>query len=127
MYLYCYNGNLEGGYGSVSLSIHGLINHALNNLYYYNILIDSKKKLTILQHPQSQVIEVGDPLTLTCRAVGDDLKYLWYFNGLSLQREDRNEYFINCFTDEDEGVYFCKVSNSWGELNSDMASCCNER
>ena len=47
--------------------------------------------------------------------------YLWYFNDLSLQQEVMPEYSINCFTDEDEGVYFCKVSNSWGEVNSNMA------
>ena len=52
---------------------------------------------------------------------GEQLTYLWYFNGLSLQQEVRSEYFINCFTDEDEGMYFCKVSNYWGEVDSNMA------
>ena len=80
------------------------------------------EKPTITKHPVSQEVEAGDPLTLSCMAVGQgELKYLWYFNGLSLAKESRQEYFINCFTDEDEGVYYCKVSNPWGEENSDMA------
>lgn len=80
------------------------------------------EKPTILEHPESQTVEVGGPMTLSCKATGQgELSYLWYFNGLSLAKEDRNEYFLNCFTDEDEGVYFCKVSNRWGEVNSNMA------
>lgn len=75
----------------------------------------------ITKQPQSQVVEAGDPLTLTCEAVSfTDLTYLWYFNGLSLKGETRSEYSINCFTDEDEGMYQCAVANSMGRVTSDM-------
>jgi len=83
----------------------------------------SEKNLPlVLEHPQSQKVDIGDPLSLSCRATGSgELAYMWYFNGLSIATETRTEYFINCFTDEDEGVYFCRVSNSWGSIDSNMA------
>jgi hypothetical protein len=78
------------------------------------------EKPHITQHPQSQAVEAGDPLTLTCKAVGPGaLTYLWYFSGLSLHRENRPEYFINCFTDEDEGDYYCKVTSAGGGVEVD--------
>ena len=80
-------------------------------------------KPQIVEHPQSQQVEAGDPLTLRCSAVGGtgQLSYTWYFNGLSLANEDRPEYEINCFTDEDEGLYQCKVQSTHGEVLSRMA------
>ena len=76
----------------------------------------------IVEHPKSQTVEPGSPLTLTCRAVGPgELSYVWYFNGLSLKDETRPEYFINCFTDEDEGLYLCEVTNSYGSVKSEMS------
>lgn len=75
-----------------------------------------------MEHPRSQQVEAGDPLTLRCSAVGlGELSYTWYFNGLSLSRENRPEYEINCFTDEDEGLYQCKVQSARGEAMSRMA------
>ena len=82
----------------------------------------SHLKPQILEHPQSQQVEAGDPLTLRCSAMGvGQLGYMWYFNGLSLAGEDRPEYEINCFTDEDEGLYQCKVQSTHGEVLSRMA------
>ncbi len=79
------------------------------------------EKPKIVKQPQPQVVDAGDPLTLTCQASTTvDLTYLWYFNGLSLKGETRPEYSINCFTDEDEGMYQCEVANSHGRVMSDM-------
>ncbi len=79
----------------------------------------------IVEQPQSQKVDIGEPLSLSCRAVGQgDLSYLWFFNGLSIAMETRPEYYINCFTDEDEGVYLCRISNPWGSTDSKMAEVC---
>ena len=87
------------------------------------VSIAQQLKPQILEHPQSQQVEAGDPLTLRCSAMGGagQLSYTWYFNGLSLAGEDRPEYEINCFTDEDEGLYQCKVQSAHGEVLSRMA------
>jgi len=79
-------------------------------------------KPVISVHPQAQEIELGDPLTLSCVATGSgELSYLWYFNGLSLNKEVQSTYTIHCFTGEDEGLYTCKVSNDGGSTMSQMA------
>lgn len=85
--------------------------------------LSDKPLLQIIEHPKSQQVEAGDPLTLTCTAVGGtgQLSYTWYFNGLSLAGENRPNYEINCFTDEDEGLYQCKVLSGHNELMSRMA------
>ncbi len=77
----------------------------------------------IIKQPQPQEVEAGDPLTLMCEATGSiDLTYLWYFNGLCIKDETRSEYTLNCFMDEDEGMYQCEVANSLGRSRamSDM-------
>ena len=67
-------------------------------------------------------VEPGDRLTLTCKAVSDgQLRYSWFFNGLLIKEEDSFEYFLNCFTDEDEGFYSCRVSNEHGAVMSNIA------
>ena len=85
--------------------------------------LSDRPQLQIVEHPKSQQVEAGDPLTLTCAAVGGtvQLNYTWYFNGLSLAGENRPQYEINCFTDEDEGLYQCKVVSGHDELMSRMA------
>lgn len=68
------------------------------------------------------MVHPGSALTLTCAAEGaGELGYLWYFNGLSLKDETRPQYSINCFTDEDEGMYACQVMNTYGKVMSNMA------
>lgn len=84
--------------------------------------LDASQSPKIIQHPSSKEIEPGDPLTLTCKAVGDgQLVYSWFFNGLLIQEEEAPEYFLNCFTDEDEGFYSCRVSNKHGAVMSNIA------
>ena len=81
------------------------------------------KSLRVITHPQSQELQPGDPLTITCTADGPaPLSYLWLFNGLPLIKETEPTYRINCFTDEDEGMYGCQVTASDGStVLSDFA------
>lgn len=78
--------------------------------------------IVIEEHPMSVEIEPGDPLTLRCKAScpRGQLKYSWYFNGLFIE-EEQSEYVLNCFTDEDEGDYWCVVSNQFGSVTSNRA------
>ena len=76
----------------------------------------------ILEHPLSQEVVAGGPLQLTVKASGPgELRYKWYFNGLSLANEKRPEFALHCFTDDDEGNYCCEVSNKWGEVLTELA------
>lgn len=84
--------------------------------------MSAAEKPTILEHPQSQDIEAGGPLQLLVKATGPgELSYLWNFNGLSLPNERRPEFSLHCFTDEDEGNYYCEVSNKYGVVRTNLA------
>ena len=84
--------------------------------------------LHITEHPQSQVVAHGSPVTLSCRATtgssssSDDVSYVWYMNGLSLIEDTRPDYHIASMMEEDEGMYSCEVSTSSRSLMSQMAS-----
>ena len=84
--------------------------------------------LQITEHPQSQVVSHGSPVTLSCRATtgtrssSDDISYVWYMNGLSLIEDTRPDYHIASMTEEDEGMYSCEVSTTSRSLMSQMAS-----
>ena len=79
-------------------------------------------KPVILEHPQSQQLSLGDQLQLNIVIRGQsNIKYCWYFNGLALPQENLDEFYLNCFTEEDVGDYYCKVSNEHGTTTSDIA------
>lgn len=93
-----------------------------HNNYVTTIAGDSVERPTILEHPSSHDVEPGDPMTLRCVASGaGKLSHQWYFNGRSLRNETSSQYGINSFTDEDEGLYSCEVSNEGGSVMSHLA------
>jgi hypothetical protein len=67
-------------------------------------------KPAITKHPQSQEILLGGPLHLSVCTNGHH-QYQWYFNGLALPKETQSQFFLNCFTEEDVGDYYCEISN----------------
>lgn len=81
------------------------------------------KEPRITKQPSSIDVELGGHLLLMCQAMGgnDDIEYSWFFNGLLITGEDTSRYVLNCFTDEDEGFYSCRVSNAYGSVMSDIA------
>jgi hypothetical protein len=83
---------------------------------------------TITEQPQSHVVPLGSPVTLTCKASlsgggsHDDLNYVWYLNGLSLLEHASPQYHIASCSEEDEGMYSCEVSTLNESVMSQMAS-----
>lgn len=77
----------------------------------------------ILKHPQSQSIAIGDPLHLTVESAPPNghTQYVWYFNGLELPKEIEPEFYLNCFTEDDVGDYYCELSNGYGAVKSLIA------
>ena len=84
--------------------------------------------ITITEQPQSHVVPLGSPVTLTCMASlsgggsHDDLNYVWYLNGLSLLEHASPQYHIASCSEEDEGMYSCEVSTLNESVMSQMAS-----
>ena len=92
------------------------------HMHYPSSVDGSLEKPTIVEQPVSHDVEPGDPMTLKCLASGPGtISYQWFFNGRSLRDEASPQYSINSFTDEDEGLYSCEVSNGSGRVMSHLA------
>ncbi|XP_072272642.1 mucosa-associated lymphoid tissue lymphoma translocation protein 1 isoform X2 [Pyxicephalus adspersus] len=72
----------------------------------------SDDKLQICNQPQPQKLLVGSRLLLECGAVGKPLpRYQWFRNGVSVTGATNRTFMISNVSVEDQGQYFCRVSN----------------
>lgn len=77
---------------------------------------------TIVTHPKSQAVFVGDPLQLTVEALGAaPLQYAWYQDGVLLLGQSSNTLSINNVDTGDAGIYRVLVSNAAGEVETNPA------
>ena len=96
----------------VHVYICSLIVAQYNVLYLVLFIIDTPK---IVEHPQAQVLEVGNKLFLTCQAQGvGPLNYQWFRNGEALIYGTKQDLVINEVQMADQGVYVCCVKTSNG-------------
>jgi uncharacterized repeat protein (TIGR01451 family) len=72
----------------------------------------------ILQHPQSQVVMVGSPVTLRVVATGQRLTYQWQHDGRDLPDETNAVLTIASATGANRGNYQARVSNVKGSVTS---------
>lgn len=80
---------------------------------YHNFLhIDTPK---IVEHPQAQLLEVGNKLFLTCQAQGvGPFEYQWFRNGEELIYGTKQDLIIDRVQLADQGVYVCCIKTSSG-------------
>ncbi|HEX6428350.1 MAG TPA: PQQ-dependent sugar dehydrogenase [Niastella sp.] len=125
------NGHTEfatGGFGSVlgtSVGIDG-------NIYYirYNttgslwrIEYDNTDAPVIVNHPVSQSIVAGDPVSFSITASGAvPLQYQWQFNNVNIPGATSNTYTITAVAAGDAGNYRCVVTNTNGTATSNNAT-----
>lgn len=76
---------------------------------------------TITQHPQSQSVRVGQPVTFTVQARGIELQYQWRKNGVAIAGATQPTYTIASVQPADAGLYDCLVWNSCGQTISNPA------
>lgn len=83
---------------------------------------------SIIDHPDSQSLIIGEKLTLSVAALGSNLTYQWYYRSTSsntwfiITGETDNVYIINSVTLNNIGSYFVKVTNSIGYADSNIAN-----
>ncbi|XP_063815505.1 mucosa-associated lymphoid tissue lymphoma translocation protein 1 isoform X2 [Pseudophryne corroboree] len=76
-------------------------------------------KLQICNQPQCQNLVAGDKLILECAAVGKPLpRYQWYRNGVAMLDAASKVYTVSNVSAEDQGIYYCQVSNGNESENS---------
>lgn len=69
----------------------------------------------IIEHPQPQLLEVGNKLFITCQASGPGtLEYQWFRDGKELLYGVKQELIINEVQLSDQGVYVCCVKSTNG-------------
>jgi len=74
---------------------------------------------------QPAAVEVTEtqPINLSISATGSEpLAYQWYMNGNEIDGATNNAYSIASAAKSDEGDYYCVVSNSCGNLRSDVVT-----
>ncbi|KAG8599199.1 hypothetical protein GDO81_002932 [Engystomops pustulosus] len=69
-------------------------------------------RLQICIQPQPQNLEAGAKLVLECGAIGKPLpSYQWYKNGVAMVDATHRVYTVAKVSAEDQGSYYCRVSN----------------
>ncbi|XP_040277007.1 mucosa-associated lymphoid tissue lymphoma translocation protein 1 isoform X1 [Bufo bufo] len=83
-----------------------------SNLACHGISMLPDNRLQICNQPQSQTLAVGAKLVLECAAIGKPLPcYQWYRNDVALVDATTSVYTIPSVSAQDQGVYYCRLSN----------------
>jgi PKD repeat protein len=77
---------------------------------------------TIVNHPVSQTIITGSPVTFTVSASGASLNYQWQYNNVDIPGATAASYSITAVAPANAGAYKCKVSNSSGSVTSNAVT-----
>jgi uncharacterized protein YjdB len=77
---------------------------------------------TIITHPSSQSLTVGDNLSLSVAATGDNLSYQWKKDGNDIFEATNATYTKSNVQTGDAGSYVCTVSNAGGSVTSNAAT-----
>ncbi len=79
---------------------------------------------TITQHPQSQTIPAGQPVTFSCNASGPTpLNFQWQRNNVDIPGATGTSYMIGAVTPGDNNAQFrCVATNAFGTANSNNAT-----
>lgn len=82
----------------------------------------SSTDLEIIQMPQSQAIQEGKKLVLSCRTRGlPDVRYRWVKDDVEIPGANRSDLVLEPVGIQDFGRYFCRVWDKSGSVSSDTA------
>ena len=78
--------------------------------------------LEIIQMPQSQAVQEGKKLVLSCRTRGlPDVRYRWVKDDVEIPGANRSDLVLEPVRIQDFGRYFCRVWDKSGSVTSDTA------
>ena len=73
---------------------------------------------TITKHPQSQIIDANQTVTLSIEANGQNLNYQWKADGANIVGANQPTLTLTNVTEADSGIYVCEVFNAVATLQS---------
>jgi len=86
-----------------------------------NVTIIDKPEIT--EQPKSLDVVMDEKASFSIAATGGDLKYQWYRDDVAISGANSLTYSISKVTlAQNGGVYYCKVSNSLGEICSEKVT-----
>lgn len=95
---------------------------ALLSLRLKLLIYISSTDLEIIQMPQSQAIQEGKKLVLSCRTRGlPDVRYRWVKDDVEIPGANRSDLVLEPVGIQDFGRYFCRVWDKSGSVISDTA------
>lgn len=81
-----------------------------------------ESSLEIIQMPQSQAVQEGKKIVLSCRTRGlPDIRYRWVKDDIEIPGANRSDLVLSSAKIEDFGRYFCRVWDKSGSVTSDIA------
>jgi hypothetical protein len=83
--------------------------------------VSLSSKPPITTNPTSQIVDPGQPVTLSVVATGQGLTYQWFKNEVAIPSATAATLTINSATTSDQGAYFCEVSSGCGTTRSAIA------
>jgi hypothetical protein len=100
------------------------VSNAARTLYDGPVDVRVYAKPRILEggQPKTAPVEIGDSVYLYVAAIGPDLRYEWFRNGISFRNDDSPVFFRSSVSSNDFGVYRVRVWNSAGSEMSEPAS-----
>jgi len=103
--------------GDYDLVVSGSCSPNATSQKFKVIVIESP---AILSQCDDITVEEYDEISLSVEAAGNDLVYLWKKNGEMILGADKATYVIASARKEHKGKYQCFVSNSCGEVSSEL-------
>jgi glucose/arabinose dehydrogenase len=109
----------------------GIVTGPDGNLYFlsrtnsavYKVVYNAGTAPVITNHPQTQTVSQGNPVTFTVTATGTNpLTYQWRKNGGNISGATNSSYTIASVVPGDAGTYSVVVTNSAGSATSNNAS-----
>ena len=92
------------------------------NLSQATLFFSIDPGLEIIQMPQSQAMQEGKTLVLSCRTRGlPDIRYRWVKDDIEIPGANRSDLVLSSVRMEDFGRYFCRVWDKSGSVTSDIA------
>lgn len=115
---HCWDGGFNGAIDDVRVYHRTLSEQEIIEIYNDNFAP------SIFTQPLSQIVCRGKPqVTFSVTSNGSaPLYYQWYKNGVTINNAQQSFYIISDVQLSEAGVYYCIVTNSFGNVSSDTAT-----